>query len=574
MRRIGANDSGPKRAVHVGRNLRVCLHGIQFAGYLVFKYLSGQLDARLAGVRLRDHLQQLGGVYIKLGQALALRYDAFPVPFCQELSELLDRVEPFDSRRAIAIIEEELRQPMSLLFASFDSLPVASASFGQVHNATLHCGEKVVVKIQRPNLGDMVRTDLSTVRMVLKLIDMSGVLHRVKLSENFDEFRRWTLEELSYLREARHAECLAEDSRSNPREKIPRVYRTHTTDRILTLERLEGTWISELMDLIAGADDPASVRRELRDRDLDTRTIAHNLLSSTFAQIFNYRSFHADPHPDNLIVMKDGIIGYVDFGLVGRMDEEFRRYQLDFLAALRDGDLDTLFEIFVDYVRPPFDVDLGGFQHVFKRRFAEWLERSDDPHASFRERSFVALVFETGLKELRRYRIPLPRSIAAYYKTFATIDPIILTLAPDLDFKAELHGFLRESLIRYVRDRSTPAKLCALLLEYQELLLTLPREARRTLKMWQRAQSGATRAVDRWLVHWWKLVRSVVSGLVLSLLVVRIWVWRGGVPIPAGLRLFFLSPFFWVVILTLVLYRGHAVKRYEQSVTGHFLGRA
>ena len=270
---------------------------------------------------LRLALEQLGPTYVKLGQILSTRPDLLPAPYRQELTKLQDSAPPVASTVIADLVEHELGSPPSEVFASFDLQPLASASLGQAHAATLRDGTEVVVKVRRPNVVEQVEADLEVLRNLA-----ARASHRWDAAADYDlvgiadEFADTLRAELDYLREGRNAERFVANFANSPAIRIPRIYWDTSTSRVLTIERVAGIKINDLEALDAAG--------------IDRRTLADNAAHAVAKMIFEDGYFHADPHPGNFFVEPDGRIGLVDFGMVGEVDEGLRQALSKLLIAL------------------------------------------------------------------------------------------------------------------------------------------------------------------------------------------------------------------------------------------------
>ena len=272
--------------------------------------------------RTRAALEQLGGAWIKLGQMLALRFDLLPAAYCEELLKLLNAVQPFPYADVREIVRQELGGVPDAVFSTFEPVPFASASIGQVHRATLKSGERVAVKVQRPHIRDVMRADIDLMYAVTPLLDFVRVFGATQTRQLIDEFARWTNDELDYLLEARQALLLYENARDEKLERIPRVHRGYTTSRVLTTELLEGIPLIDIVVAVRLGD--SAYLQDLRSRGYDLQQIVRHLDWNMLNQVYVYGCFHSDLHPANLFVLPGNAIGYVDFGMVGRLSETVR----------------------------------------------------------------------------------------------------------------------------------------------------------------------------------------------------------------------------------------------------------
>ncbi len=283
---------------------------------------------RKQAIWIRETFLELGPTFIKLGQLFSTRADLFPAEYVEELSKLQDRVPAFGYEQVQEIIQADLGKPISELYRSFDPIPLAAASLGQVHRAQLHSGEEVVVKVQRPGLKRLFEIDLSILRGIALYFqnhpdwgrgrDWLGI---------YEECCRILWEEIDYLNEGRNADTFRRNFRKHDWVCVPRVFWRYASPRVLTLEYLPGIKISHYDALEAAGLD----RRHLAN--LGARAYLHQLLDDGF--------FHADPHPGNIAVNPDGALIFYDFGMMGQVQPATReRLMVTFLGiAQRDADL-------------------------------------------------------------------------------------------------------------------------------------------------------------------------------------------------------------------------------------------
>lgn len=284
-------------------------------------------DTQLAdrGRRLREMLDELGPTFVKFGQLLSTRPDLVPPDVVTELRKLQDDVTPFPLEDVERVVREELGLTVEQAFLDFDPLPVAAASIGQVHRATLPNGEDVVVKVQRPDAPRQIESDLKLMRSAARVVrERVRQLDFLDSEAVVDEFARSIRGELDYQQEARNAETFRRNFADDPRVAVPKVWWRYTTGRILTLERLEGVHVRDI-ELDAWSDEE---RREL----------AYRLTDVWMTMIFRHAFFHGDPHPSNVLVLDDGSLGLVDFGLAGRLtDEDMNRLTRLFVDAATEN---------------------------------------------------------------------------------------------------------------------------------------------------------------------------------------------------------------------------------------------
>ncbi|MDJ1184033.1 ABC1 kinase family protein [Roseofilum casamattae] len=295
-----------------------------------------KIRQRKQAIWIRETFLDLGPTFIKLGQLFSTRADLFPTEYVEELSKLQDRVPAFSYEKAKQIVEEDLGKEISHLFHSFDPIPLAAASLGQVHRARLHGGEDVVVKVQRPGLRQLFTIDLDILKGIARYFqnhprygkgrDWLGI---------YDECCRILWEEIDYLHEGRNADTFRRNFREEHWVKVPRVYWRYASPRVLTLEYSPGIKISNYDALEAAG--------------LDRKKLAHLGAKAYLMQILDSGFFHADPHPGNLAVSTDGALIFYDFGMMGQIQTITREKLLDtfFGIAQKDGNrvMNSLIEL-------------------------------------------------------------------------------------------------------------------------------------------------------------------------------------------------------------------------------------
>jgi len=400
--------------------------------------------------RIRLFLQEVGGALIKVGQILAMRVDFLPEAYVQELLKLLDEVPPFSSAEARRIIEEELCGEIEDLFKAFDNDPLAAASFGQVHAATLRGGEKVVVKVRRPGVPEVITADLKLFSLITFLVDSTGLTRRTPIRPIYEEFSEWTKEELDYRIEGSHVQEIYEKAAGSKTERIPAVHWSHTTARVLTLERLHGLWVKEIMHGLQ--NDRAATLKKLAERNTSLTEISQNLLRNTLRQIFVYGVYHADPHAGNLLVMRDGVIGYVDFGITGRIGEQSKESQVRIHVGLESGDFDKFFAALVDTLSPPHDADLSGFERQMRQSYITWLNSQYMGRGNTRDKSFARLMLKIN-NAAQTSGLAFKSMEVRIFRALATVDAVLLEFAPTLDVRSEFrHFFGTYKAIKFVKD--------------------------------------------------------------------------------------------------------------------------
>jgi ubiquinone biosynthesis protein len=350
--------------------------------------------------RIRQALEELGPSFIKLGQLMSTRADIFPPAYIDEFRKLQDSVAPFPFRQARQVVETELKRPLTEVFADFQPVPRGSASVAQVHQAQLYSGEQVAVKVIRPGIDRIIQKDIRLMyyfaRKLEKWFEVARLLGAVNLVQ---EFERTIFRELDMYIEAGSIEKFRSLFEGSDEIHIPRVHWDHTTRAVLVMEYIDGCKM----------DDIAAIRAF----GVDPRDIALIGLRSFSRQLMEFGFFHADPHPANTIVMPDGRVGLVDFGITGLIDEELMRQIANLFLGYAEHDYDLVMEaleaagLFGE--RPSVDLD------AFRR---DLMEISEPFYGRSLQSVSVREVYDQVIALVLTYRLRLPRNLLLLLKTF------------------------------------------------------------------------------------------------------------------------------------------------------------
>ena len=401
--------------------------------YFIFRGSEGS-DAKVArlakqAVWLRESLIKLGPTFIKIGQALGTRADLLPLAYVKELATLQDQVPAFSTSDAFARIEEELGKPLHECYPEIDSEPVAAASLGQVYRARLSSGEEVAVKVQRPNLDQIISFDIAILYRLVKLINRFFPA----MNENADwegmlgEFHSTVFEETDYVREGRNADRFRYNFRTWRPVRVPKVYWSHTTRRVLTLEFIRGTKVTDLEQLRARRISAVKVNRLL------VRTYLKQLLEDGF--------FHADPHPGNLLVMDSGHLAFFDFGMVGRITPKLQFQMIDAFFHVVGRDVKGLGEdiIGLDFLKP--GVDPETIRPVVEALFKHYI------NLRLGEINFKELTYELA-DVIYEYPFRLPANFTYIMRALMTLEGIAILTDPGFSFFDTAKPYAREFMLR------------------------------------------------------------------------------------------------------------------------------
>jgi ubiquinone biosynthesis protein len=376
---------------------------------------------------VRLAVEELGVASIKIGQILSTRGDLLPPAYQGEFAKLQDAAPPEPAAAIRAALGAELDRPIEAVFATFDPRPVAAASIGQAHAATLPDGAEVIVKIRRPGVVEQVEVDLDILdRVVRQLTRWSRTARRYDLSGLAREFAATLRAELDYEREARNIERFATNFAHNPTIHIPRVHRESTTSRVLTLERLHGLKVDDLAGLDAAG--------------IDRARLAQHATTAMLRMIFEHGFFHADPHPGNFFIEPGGRIGLIDFGMVGTVDPATRTALRAVLLVLVDHNATPLVDAFTTLGMMTMPPDRDVLAADFASLISEHLLR---PLA---EVALGSLLHDV-LTVVRRHHLHLPPNLALLAKTLAMCEGIAAQLDPTFQMTVAVAPFLPHLLV-------------------------------------------------------------------------------------------------------------------------------
>ena len=376
---------------------------------------ASRADPSELGRRLRLTLEEAGPIFVKLGQVLSTRTDLLPQAVTAELAKLQDQVPPAPWSAVRALLDEELAMDPGQVFSYVDAEPLASASLAQAHSARLPDGSAVILKVQRPGVDDLVARDLDMVRRLTRTLESQAewarAYHVADLGSGFADA---LAEELDFRVEARNIAAIAAAAPAGAPVRLPAVHADLSSRRLLVLERLEGVSVRD-----AGA--------ELDEHGVDRAGLARELLGYLLRQILVEGTFHADPHPGNVLYLRTGQLGLVDFGSVGRLDirQQNALQRLLLGVAMRDSSelSDAVRELAVVHIsnEDRLEEALGAFmtQHLGKGTSVDMGVL----------RKLLALLAKEG--------IAFPPAIAGVFHALVTLDGTLRTLAPGFDMAAE-----------------------------------------------------------------------------------------------------------------------------------------
>ena len=415
--------------------------------------------ARLtAAERMRLALEELGPTFIKLGQILSTRPDVIPRAFVREFEKLQDNVPSFPFEEVLTQITGELGGPAEQFYAEIDPVPLAAASIAQVHRARLMTGEDVVIKVRRPGIVEVVESDISALMALaglaerhlpgIELYDPVGIVR---------EFARTIRREMDFSREAHTIEKFRDNFIKTPWMYFPRVYWEQTSRAILTMEYVAGVKVSD--------------REKLFDQGLDVKLIARRGADSFLEMVLNHGFFHGDLHPGNVLILPDNVICLLDYGIVGRLDEDLKTFLTDILSAIVKRDMDEVVSLLL---------------------FAGDISDSLDIRALKRDLSnFIDGYYEIPLKEIEvgrmlmefieiitLYSIRISPDLMLLVKSLVLIEGMGRALDPGFDMVEHLRPFI----VKAIRQKLSPLRVSRDIVQVLSSYINLARNIPRDLK--------------------------------------------------------------------------------------------
>ncbi len=429
------------------------------------KFLPGRLGAlaeaqseKTTPERLRLAFEELGPTFVKFGQLLSTRSDLLPEAFIDEFTRLQDHVQPLPFEVVKKVVEGELNQKIETAFSEFSPTPLAAASIGQVHEARLLSGEKVVVKVQRPEIEKMIETDVSL------LVFLSGLLEKyvpetrmIGPTTIVEEFFKTLAYELDFVVEANNIKKIAENTQGIPEVVLPKVYKALSTHKILTLEKFEGIRVNDLKSL-----DQAGIDRK-KIVDLGARTF--------FKWVMIDGLFHGDLHGGNLFILPGNRLGIIDFGIVGRLSQRSRDQLANMVMALLTEDYENLCYEYAELGAAEASIDFEGFQREVRNALSPYMG------LSLSEMNIGRILIEST-KIAARFNIKVPGDWMIVFKAILTIEGMGRVLDPEFDLLTIGQDLVKDLAKNQYSVQRISKDLVWLLRDVSSLMKILPRQIR------------------------------------------------------------------------------------------------
>ncbi|RCL50690.1 MAG: AarF/ABC1/UbiB kinase family protein [Prochlorococcus sp. MED-G72] len=392
--------------------------------------LTGQLKkeskARFRAKQLTNLLVELGPAFVKAGQALSTRPDIIPVILLEELSELQDQLPGFDGNKAMELIEEDLNKKINEIFLTIDKDPISAASLGQVHKGVLKNKEIVAVKVQRPGLREQITLDLYIVRNIANWLKNNIGLIRSDLVALIDELGKRVFEEMDYLNEAENAEKFRNLHLHNSKIAVPKIYKETTSRRVLTMEWIDGTKLTNL--------------EGVKNLGIDPDKMIEIGVQCSLEQLLEHGFFHADPHPGNLLALKDGRLCYLDFGMMSEVSRSSRSGLIQAVVHLVNKNFDKLSQDFVKLGFLSKEVNLEPIVPAFQDVFVNAVE------LGVSKMDFKSVTDDmSGV--MYKFPFQLPPYYALIIRSLLTLEGIALSVDPDFKILGAAYPYFARRLM-------------------------------------------------------------------------------------------------------------------------------
>lgn len=383
---------------------------------------SEDIKSMSTATKIRCVIEELGPTYIKFGQLLSTRKDLFDQDIIDELSKLRDSIEPFDTDIAKDIFKKETGLNINDIFKEFNETPIGAASIGQVYEGKLKNNEDVIVKIQRPNIEEIIKSDIEILRAIaLTLKDLYKNID-IDLNKVIEEFHAQLMRELDYNFEAMNAIKFKNMFKDSKEVYIPSIYNQYSTKRVLIMEKIIGIKLSDTS--------------KIKELGWDTKKISEIGVRSLFKQVFEYGFFHADPHPGNIFVVSSNCISYIDFGMIGIIDSKTLNFLNHMAIAISKKNVERVIHLLIDMNILNSDIDTNSFRQDLLYLMHYYY---DVPI----EKLSISNILNEMFRFLRKYKVCIPSQLSTLLKTIITLEGTARSLNSEFSISSVAEEFIK-----------------------------------------------------------------------------------------------------------------------------------
>lgn len=383
---------------------------------------SEDIKSMSTATKIRCVIEELGPTYIKFGQLLSTRKDLFDQDIIDELSKLRDSIEPFDTDIAKDIFKKETGLNINDIFKEFNETPIGAASIGQVYEGKLKNNEDVIVKIQRPNIEEIIKSDIEILRAIaLTLKDLYKNID-IDLNKVIEEFHAQLMRELDYNFEAMNAIKFKNMFKDSKEVYIPSIYNQYSTKRVLIMEKIIGIKLSDTS--------------KIKELGWDTKKISEIGVRSLFKQVFEYGFFHADPHPGNIFVVSSNCISYIDFGMIGIIDSKTLNFLNHMAIAISKKNVERVIHLLIDMNILNSDIDTNSFRQDLLYLMHYYY---DVPI----EKLSISNILNEMFRFLRKYKVCIPSQLSILLKTIITLEGTARSLNSEFSISSVAEEFIK-----------------------------------------------------------------------------------------------------------------------------------
>lgn len=429
---------------------------------LIRRLFHHEIPRQRTAVRLRETLEQLGPTYVKLGQILSLRDDMLPFEITRELRKLQKKVPPFSFEKVKRTIEADFDLPLNQIFKSFEKEPIASASLAQAHVAYLHDGSKVAVKVQRPGILKLILQDLNILRRLGNILEVLPISRDYRPKNLIKEFSEYTIRELDFIQEGKHADIFRENFADEPKLIVPEIYWNLTSRRVLTMQFIDGV----------EPDD----HNKMKQLGINGKALAQLGTKFVIKMLYVDGFFHGDPHPGNLLVVDKDKFALLDMGMIGVFSKKTMRYLFLYYYFLVLGEYDTAVKHLLKLCTPSRSSDIKGFKREITQMARDW-QGAD--FMNFSLGKFILQSMNNGAK----YKLYFNSDLMLGMKAVITIEAVGHILYPKMNLAEVSEPIMTEVFLKMFSPEEIIKPMMNVLPDYIEAIMKMPEELLKTAQL-------------------------------------------------------------------------------------------